>query len=308
MNERTTAPRLAARGRREARVVDRLVEAELSREAGGGEPLQVRARRLGRHHQRERRGVGRDHQVLGQPALEPEAGHAEGAVLVVEGGVDRVVARLGHAPGHAALAAVGDLPVHRRAAGALEQRVLVRRHHQERHQVLEHRAAPRQQRRLAAGAVSRRPRANQLSCGSCPARSRRSWRRAPPRRAGRSSSRRAAARSRCSRWRAAGAPCRRGSRTPCAQARRIRAPGARAWRCAPARAGPIRRSGGPARATSGLRRALIRRTKAHQAARRARPGTAARAALRRLLGRRALEPTREKRRAHRGRRRFAQII
>ena len=142
--------RLAARQARGG-VVDRLVEAELAFDARGGEPLQVQARRLGRHHQRERRGVGRNDEVLGQPALQPEAGHAERAVLVVEGGVDRVVARLGHAPGNAAVAAVGDLPVDRRAARALEQRVLVRRHHQQRHQVLEHRAAPRQQRRLAAG-------------------------------------------------------------------------------------------------------------------------------------------------------------
>ena len=102
MNERTTALGLAARQARR-RVVDRLVEAEPAREARGGEPLQVRARRLGRDHQRERRGVGRDHQVLRQAALQAEARHAEGAVLVVEARVDGVVAGLRDAPGHAAL-------------------------------------------------------------------------------------------------------------------------------------------------------------------------------------------------------------
>ena len=46
---------------------------------------------------------------------------------------------------------------HRRLAGLVEQRVFVGRHHQERHEVLEHRAAPRKENRFAAAVVSRRP-------------------------------------------------------------------------------------------------------------------------------------------------------
>ena len=62
----------------------------------------------------------------------------------------RVVAGLGNSPGNAALPAVLDLPADDGVIGAVEQRVLVVRHHQQRHQVLEHRAAPAQQRRHAA--------------------------------------------------------------------------------------------------------------------------------------------------------------
>ena len=156
MNERTTALGLPARQARR-RVVDRLVQAESSGEPVGGEPLQVEARRLGRHHQRERRGVGRDDEILRESALQPEAGHAEGAVLVVEARVDRVVAGFRDAPGHAALLPVGDLPLHRRATGLVEQRVVVRRHHQQRHQVLEHRAAPRQEHRSPPGGREQAP-------------------------------------------------------------------------------------------------------------------------------------------------------
>ena len=149
-HERThDGARLAARhaGRR---VVDRLVESEAPVETLADQPLQVRAGRLRRHHQRQRRRIGCDHQVFGQAALEPQAGHAERAVLIVEARIDCVVAGLRDAPWHAALLAVGDLSRHHHAAGLVEQRVVVGRHHQQRHQVLEHRAAPRQQHGLAA--------------------------------------------------------------------------------------------------------------------------------------------------------------
>src|SRR3970040_218384 len=52
---------------------------------------------------------------------------------------------------HAALPPILDLPLHGRLAGPVEQRVFVRRHHQERHEVLEHRTAPRKEDRLSAG-------------------------------------------------------------------------------------------------------------------------------------------------------------
>ena len=156
MNERTTALRLA-RAAAAMACSRSLRRSRTSRRARGGEPLQILARRLRRHHQRERRGVRRDDQILGQSALEPQAGHAERAVLVVERRIDRVVAGLRHAPRHAALPAVLDLPLHRRPIGLVEQRVLVGGHHQQRHQVLEHRAAPRQQHRLATGAREQAP-------------------------------------------------------------------------------------------------------------------------------------------------------
>ena len=91
------------------------------------------------------------HQVLAQAALQAQPGHAEGAVLVVHPRIDGVVAGFRDPPRHAALAAVFNLARHRRLAGLVEQRVVVARHDQHRHQVLEHRAAPREQCRFAAG-------------------------------------------------------------------------------------------------------------------------------------------------------------
>ncbi len=130
-------------------VVDRFVQAVAAGRARRGEPLQVRARLLGHDHQRHHRSVRRDHEVVGEAALQAESGDAERAVLVVHRRVGRVVARLRDAPRHAALPAVLDLALHGAAAGLVEQRVLVTGHQEQRHQVLEHRAAPRQQHRHA---------------------------------------------------------------------------------------------------------------------------------------------------------------
>jgi hypothetical protein len=115
------------------------------------QPAQVGAGRLGDDHQRQGAGVGRHHHVVTEAALEPQAGHAEGAVLVVLLRVGLVVAGLRDPPRHAPLAAVRDLPLDHRQAGLIEQRSRVARHDQHRHEVLEHRAAPRQQRRASAG-------------------------------------------------------------------------------------------------------------------------------------------------------------
>ena len=113
------------------------------------QPFQILARLPGRDHQRQRRRVRRDDQIVGETALESQARHAERAVLINALGVGGVVARLGNAPRHAALAAVFDLAGDDRPVRLVEQRVLEGRHHQQRHQVLEHRAAPRQQRHRA---------------------------------------------------------------------------------------------------------------------------------------------------------------
>ena len=139
---------LAARQARR-RVVDRLVVTEGAGQALVGQALQVLDGGSRFDHQRHHAGVRRHHQVLGQAALEAQTRHAEGAVLVVQVGVGGVVARLGHAPRHTALAPIADLAVDGREHGLVQQRVVVARHHQHRHQVLEHRAAPRQQQGVA---------------------------------------------------------------------------------------------------------------------------------------------------------------
>ena len=90
---------------RQARLgkIDRFVHAECAAIAGRGQPLQVGACLLRRDHQRQRRGIRRDHQILRKPALQTQARYAESAVLVVELRIECVVTRLRDTPrGHRA--------------------------------------------------------------------------------------------------------------------------------------------------------------------------------------------------------------
>ena len=64
-----------------------------------GQRRVVGERRLAVDHRGEPGGVGRDHLVLGQAALEAQARHAEVRVLIGELEIARVVRRLGDAPG-----------------------------------------------------------------------------------------------------------------------------------------------------------------------------------------------------------------
>lgn len=139
------------------RVVDRFVQTETPVESQRLQLLQIAAGRIRFDHQCHRAGIRGDHQILAQPALEPEPGYTEGAVLIIAPRIDRVVARFGHAPRHRARRAIADLRLHRAAHRAAQQCLRVAGHHQIRHQVLEHRAAPRQQRRLGAGIGERAP-------------------------------------------------------------------------------------------------------------------------------------------------------
>ena len=134
------------------RVVDGFVETEGALAPFGHQSLQILARLLGRHHQRQRRRVGRHHQILGQSALQSQTGHAERPVLIIEMSVHGIVAGFRHAPGHPALGSILALPLHRGPTGLVKQCAFIGWHHQERHQVLEHRSAPREQDRSAADA------------------------------------------------------------------------------------------------------------------------------------------------------------
>ena len=64
-------------GQTGGRVVDRLVEAIPAAAAGALQPREIADRRPRLKHRRERRRIGRHHHVLGEPPLEPEAGHPE---------------------------------------------------------------------------------------------------------------------------------------------------------------------------------------------------------------------------------------
>lgn len=139
------------------RVINRFVETELPAKSQPMQPLQIATRRIRFDHQRHCAGVRRDHQILAQAALESEPRHSKGAVLVIALRIYRVVAGFGYAPGHIARHAIPDLRLHCAAHRAMQQRLRVAWHHQIRHQILEHRAAPRQQRRLAACIGQRAP-------------------------------------------------------------------------------------------------------------------------------------------------------
>ena len=137
------------------RVVDRLVVAERTLEPELGETLQVPRRELGVDERGERGRVGRHHQLVPEPALQAQARHAEGLVLVLARAVDDRERRLGDAPGHLAARGVLHLAAHREGAGAVEQRARVASHQQERRQVLEGGRAPREQHRRAVHARER---------------------------------------------------------------------------------------------------------------------------------------------------------
>ena len=151
-----------------ARVVDGLVEAVGALAALGRQVSEVADRRTRPNHHGQGGGVGGDHQVAGQAALQAQAGHAERLVLVVEGRVHGVEGRLGDAPGHAALPAVLDLAGDGAAAAVVEQRFGHARQQQPRHQVLEHGAAPGEQARPAGGAGERPAELEPVLCGTSP--------------------------------------------------------------------------------------------------------------------------------------------
>ena len=178
--------------RRAVGVVDGVEEAVLAR---GVQP-RSRRRRLATlprrvDRQRQRRGIRRHDHFVAKAALEAQPGNAERLVLIRAVAVDDVVGGLRDAPGHTARARVVHLAAHDHAARRVEQGVGVRAHDEQRHQVLEQRRAPREQHRRAAARWSRDVRGGtSASRGRRPWRWRGSWRGAPRRPAGRSTTRR----------------------------------------------------------------------------------------------------------------------
>ncbi len=132
------------------REVHGLEEAVAAARADASECAVVGERRLDVDHGREAGGVGRHHLVLREATLEAQPGHAEIRILVGELEVARVVRRLGNSPGNLQFFAVLDLPLHHQPAGLRQQTTARRAQHQVGHEVLEHRARPRHQRRGGA--------------------------------------------------------------------------------------------------------------------------------------------------------------
>ena len=137
------------RGQSGRGIVHGLVESIGTGPVLGRQALQVCTSRCRRHHQGHRSGVGSNHQVGGQSSLQSQARHAERPVLVVQVDVGPVVTRLRDAPWDSAQLSIVDLLLHGGPAGVIEQRILIIGHDQKRHQVFEHRTAPRNQDRVA---------------------------------------------------------------------------------------------------------------------------------------------------------------
>ncbi len=136
-------------------VIDGVEIAVVAFEPCGGQRAQVGCA-SGRIDDRcQRCRVRSDDEFVTQPALQPKPRNAKRLVLVRVVPIDDVVGGLGDAPRHVARGGVLDLPAHDHAARFVEERVRVAAHDEQRHQVLEHRRAPRQQHGGAADAGDR---------------------------------------------------------------------------------------------------------------------------------------------------------
>jgi len=111
--------------------------------AGGG---------VGLVHGGQGGGVGGDHQIFREAALQAQAGHAKRRILIGEFKIALVERRFRDAPGHALFPAIADLAFDHPAASLVKQAVARREADQRGHQVFEHRARPGQQRWAADGA------------------------------------------------------------------------------------------------------------------------------------------------------------
>ena len=125
------------------RIVEGFVEAVAAAAAGCFERLEIAQRGVRLNHGGEGRRIGCDHHIVAQPALEPEAGHAEVRILVGQLQIAGVVGGLGDAPRRPELKTIVDLSRDDAAFGALEQAAGGRAHDQRGHQILEHRSRPR---------------------------------------------------------------------------------------------------------------------------------------------------------------------
>ena len=206
-----------ALGEARARVVERLVEAVRAPAARARELDEVARRRGGIDHRRQRRRVRRDHQVLAEPALEPEPGHAEARVLVGEVEVAHVVRGLGDAPRDAAGLSRRRSGAGRR--GGTSARAGCRRAPASPAPASGTRTSSPTTRRSAmpvsTGVIGRAEAEPVRRPARRPWRSRRSSPAAPPRRAGRSALVEGRHRRLDSRWRRAGGARRTGTRSPC---------------------------------------------------------------------------------------------
>ena len=132
-------------------VVDRFVVAVPAGHAVLSQVLEIGQHRFGGKWCRQDARVGRDHEIIGQSTLESQPGYAEGTVLIVPFEILGIVRGFRDPPRHTTVLGVLDLSLDNRRIRFVQQRAGIRLHHQRRHQVLEHRGAPREQRAQRAG-------------------------------------------------------------------------------------------------------------------------------------------------------------
>jgi len=87
--------------------------------------------------------------IILQAALEAQAWHAKGPVLIVLIGIEKVKARFRDAPRRMMCPTIGDLVAHGAFSARGQERIRARTQVQGRHEILEHGAAPGKQRELA---------------------------------------------------------------------------------------------------------------------------------------------------------------
>ncbi len=131
--------------------IDGLVEAHGTVQIHGLQAPEVLDGVLRLDRQGEHGGVGRYHQVVFESRFQSQRWNAEGAVLIDLMVVEGTIGRLGDAPGNVPFAPILDLQADRFTAGSIQQRVGEGSREHQRHQVLEHGAAPGKQRRPAGG-------------------------------------------------------------------------------------------------------------------------------------------------------------
>ena len=137
---------LAAARQARLGVVQRLIPAVTTAAAEFGQQAEITHRLLRRHHRGKCCGVGGDHGFSAQPALEADAWDSEAGILIGQFEIPGVVGRFRHTPGHRPAGAKRHLLTNDFLAGLLQQTALRPAHHQRRHQILEHRARPGNQR------------------------------------------------------------------------------------------------------------------------------------------------------------------
>ncbi len=127
-------------------VVQGFIEAVAATSADRGKSLEISSRCGRVDHGCQRRGIRRDDDVFPKTAFQPQAGNTEVRILIGEFQITDVVRGFGHAPRDSKRGSIFDLAMHDQPTRPLDQAAGRCAHHERRHQILEHRSRPGDQR------------------------------------------------------------------------------------------------------------------------------------------------------------------